>query len=236
MALPTYDGSRLNLQAVMQAVAHPAPFAGVRIDDQGCSLLANNFNAMWARALNERSNGITHFLMLHADVIPLSPNWVGEMHEIMQQVGASVLSVILPIKDHWGLTTTAMERNHVWAPRRLTMKEVYQQPPTFTHERLLVNTGLMMVDFRSSWVERAYFTINDAIGRKPSGEFYARAESEDWFFSRLARSLGATLFATREIAATHFGPACYDNASGWGDMETDPGGDRLIEPALPMRN
>src|SRR4051812_48922453 len=133
------------MQCVMQAGAHPAPFSGIRVDDVGSSLLALNFNEMWARALNARSQGITHFVMLHADVVPHSATWVGQLRSIMDRHAASVLSVVLPIKDQRGLTTTGL-----YSPgdprlrRRLTLQEVYQQPPTFTHEHLLVNTGLMM--------------------------------------------------------------------------------------------
>jgi GT2 family glycosyltransferase len=202
-------------------LVNPAPFAGVRLDDVGSSLLAHNFNEMWARALNARHQGITHFAMLHSDVMPHSPTWVGEMRAIMDRVGASVLSVVLPIKDRRGLTSTAVDRANIWAPRRLTLSEAYAQPATFTHERLLLNTGCMMVDLRQGWVERAHFTVNDAIRQKPSGEFYAVAESEDWFFSRRARLEGASLYATREIAASHFGGSNFDNTSAWGE-EVDP--------------
>lgn len=225
LALPTYNGSRTNSHAILCAATFPAPFAGIRPDDVGSSLLAHNFNGMWARALNERARGITHFVMLHSDVFPHSQTWLGEMHAIMERVGASVLSVVLPLKDHWGVTTTALDRANIWSPKRLTMKEIYaeNQPATFTHEKLLVNTGLMMVDFRAPWVEQAYFAMRDEIRQKPSGEYYAVAESEDWFFSRKARELGATLYATREIAASHFGGANFDNTSAWGTMETEPG-------------
>jgi GT2 family glycosyltransferase len=232
LALPSYNGSRTNTHAILCAAARPAPFAGVRPDDVGSSLMANNFNEMWARALNARAQGFTHFVMLHSDVMPHSGTWVGEMHAIMERVGASVLSVVLPLKDHQGLTSTALDRANVWNPKRLTMKEIYgeNQPSTFTHDRLLVNTGLMMVDFRDPWVEQAYFTIRDEIRQKPDGQFYAAAESEDWFFSRKARELGAKLFATREIAASHFGGSNFDNTSAWGTMDTDPGCDRQEPP------
>lgn len=79
------------------------------------------------------------------------------------------------------------------------------------------------------WVERAYFTINDEIRRKPDGEFYAVVEPEDWFFSRKARELGATLFATREIAASHFGANNFNNTSPWGELEKDSGGQMSMD-------
>lgn len=234
LALPTYDGWRVNMQSVLHAAANPAPFRGVRVDDAGTSLLALNFNEMWARALNERSAGITHFAMLHADVVPHSRMWVGDMRRIMDSTGASVLSVVLPIKDQRGLTTTGLygETDHTLR-KRFTLKEVYQQPPTFTHERLLVNTGLMMIDFRASWVEQFCFKMNDEIRRKPSGEYYATAESEDWYFSRRARELGATIVATREIAASHLGSAFYDNTSPWGEAY-DSGGNLTVHNQPPI--
>ena len=39
------------------------------------------------------------------------------------------------------------------------MKEILARPETFTHPDLLVNTGMLLVDMRDDWIERAYFTI-----------------------------------------------------------------------------
>ena len=55
-----------------------------------------------------------------------------------------------------GVTTTAIDPPAV---RRFTMKEILARPETFTHPDLLVNTGMLLVDMRDDWIERAYFTI-----------------------------------------------------------------------------
>lgn len=225
-AAPTYSGGRYNTQAVVSACTNPAPFRGVAFDENAHSALALNFNAMWCRALNARDRGVTHFLMLHNDVIPHEPGFVGQMANIMEQTGASVLSVVLPIKDTRGLTSTAFDTGDVFSPRRITMSELASMPSTFTHPSLLVNTGLMLVDLRGPWVEEIYFTINDRITRAPDGQFCAQMEPEDWFFSRKAHQLGARVFATREVRASHFGGRDYDNTGTWGTVLHD-GGDPL---------
>lgn len=221
LALPSYDGSRLNSVAVTNALFNRGPFASVATDDAGSSLLANNFNTMWASALNARRKGVTHFAMLHADVFPHSPTWLADLLALMEQTSADVLSAIVPIKDDRGLTSTALETKNPWCPRRLTIRELEAQAPTFTDPRILVNTGMMLVDMRRPWIERVHFTVNDAIAVDDSGRFYAQVEPEDWFFSRAAKRNGATLWATRALAVTHLGHARYPNYGGWGDLDTD---------------
>lgn len=221
LALPSYDGSRYNGTAVGYALHHRGPFKDVTVEDAGSSLLASNFNHMWARALNARHEGITHFLMVHADVVPHAARWLEALAEVMQRARAEVLSVVIPIKDERGLTSTAIEGPTKWNPRRLTMTELQGQLPTFTHPALLVNTGLLLVDMRRPWVERVHFSINDEMARDDSGRFYARTEPEDWFFSRRAREQGVALYATREIAVTHMGRAGYTNSGAWGTARTN---------------
>ena len=111
-----------------------------------------------------------------------------------------------------------------WRVKRLTLNEIYNDyEPTFTHEKLLVNTGLMLVDLRKTWVENVWFAFEDKIIPDPKapGNFKAVGISEDWFFSRRARELGAKLFATREVAVRHVGSADYSNASAWGSLGED---------------
>ena len=115
-----------------------------------------------------------------------------------------------------------------WRVKRLTLQEIYQQyPPTFTHEKLLVNTGLILIDFRKPWVEKVWFEFEDRIIADPKspGNFLAVGMSEDWVFSRRARSLGATLYATREVTVTHAGRKDYSNAAAWGTLAEDAEGE-----------
>jgi GT2 family glycosyltransferase len=151
------------------------------------------------------------------------------MVRLLQEHKADVLSVVIPIKNEKGLTSTALdvgigdEDSH-WRVKRLTLTEIYNDyEPTFTHEKLLVNTGLMLVDLRKPWVENVWFAFEDKIIPDPKvpGNFKAVGVSEDWFFSRRARELGAKLYATREISVLHSGTNEFSNASAWGSLGED---------------
>lgn len=72
-----------------------------------CSLLANGFNRFWVEALNARESfGITHFAMLHADILPLNRNWLEVMLDEMETHNADLVSGIVAIKDGRGVTST----------------------------------------------------------------------------------------------------------------------------------
>ena len=218
IAIPSYDGTcQLDtLEAVQLSSRRWEP----KIVTQRSSALGNCFNRLWVTALNSRAGGITHFAMLHSDVIP-EVGWLDKMMDIMADKGADVLSVIIPIKSTEGLTSTALDTGGRWKVNRFTMKQVHKMPATFTHPKLLLNTGLMLVDLRKPWVERVYFTIRDSIVRDESGRFRPVMMSEDWDFSRQATALEAKLWATREVSVRHVGRALYGNDSAWGSMEVD---------------
>lgn len=217
VALPTYDGTRHNAAAFVELSGSGKE---VLLAEGSCSLLAHNFNRSWVDALNLRPK-VTHFLMLHADIVPSAP-FLEPLLEEQARVGADVLSVVVPIKSHEGLTSTALESGDKWKPRRLTMTEVLAKPETWTEPGLLVNTGLLLVDFTRDWVEEVCFTVNDAVRRGRDGKFEAVVESEDWHFSRQVRALGVEPWATRKIRVNHVGSAYYGNATGWGTRSTDP--------------
>lgn len=227
IGIPTYDGRvHKNLaNALQKATANRYPKTTSIIT---CSILTRAFNLLYAHALNERKNGTTHFCLLHDDVVP-QPLWLDEMMRVMQKHQADVLSVVIPIKNGKGLTSTALDvgigdEDPHWRVKRLTLTEIYNEyEPTFTHEKLLVNTGLMLVDLRKPWVENVWFAFEDKIVPDPNvpGDFKAVGVSEDWFFSRRARELGAKLYATREIPVSHSGSADYSNASIWGSLGED---------------
>jgi predicted O-methyltransferase YrrM len=189
------------------------------------SLLAYGFNRLYCNALNQRKNGITHFLLLHADVIPADPKtWVTTMMEEMERVGADILSAVVPLKGPTGLTSTALDKaclENKWAVQRLSMTEIMSRPETFTDPALLINTGCLLIDIRTSWAGEMCFTIKDMIAVNLDGEFSAQVESEDWGFSRRARQYGAKIWATRKLKLTHIGRAEFTNWDVWGE-ETDP--------------
>jgi hypothetical protein len=218
VALPTYDGTRHNAASLVE-LAQGEPKAALA--EGNVSLLAYNFNTFWADALNHRPE-MTHFLMLHSDVVP-APGFLGALMAEMRRVEADVLSVVIPIKSKDGLTSTALETDDRWKPRRLSMSEVFEREETWTEHGLLVNTGLMLVDFRKPWVEKVHFTVNDAIRQNPDGRFEALVEPEDWSFSRQVRALGGVTWATRKVHVLHIGTTAYGNSNPWGTLKRDPG-------------
>lgn len=193
------------------------------------SILTKNFNILWTAALNMRDDGVTHFAMLHEDIGP-EPWWLDKMMTLMTHNQADILSVIVPIKNNEGMTSTALDVPvptqkipFPWRVQRLTMHEVGALAPTFTHSKLLVNTGLMLVDIRKPWVEQCWFEFKDEIIPDPLDprKFIAVGSPEDWNFSRRARALGASIWATREIRVEHWGRSRWANAGTWGTKKTD---------------
>ena len=205
------------------------PANGVRtsISVSGFSVLTRNFNMLYAQALNQRANGTTHFCMHHEDIIP-DKFWLDRMLAIMKERDADILSVVAPLKDNRGLTSTGIDEplpGHVegWEFKRLTLTEIYNDyPATFTHPKLLINTGLMLVKLTQPWCEKLHFEFTDAIIPNPKepGKFMPVGVSEDWNFSRMAHKLGLKVYATREIPLLHFGQGKFSNGK-WGTMTVD---------------
>jgi len=214
VALPSYDGSRSNTLGILDLQSTLGDRA--ILHESTGSLLTHNFNTNLCEALNRREEfGLSHFILLHSDVLPLDPNWITLLLSEMSRVDAQVLSLVLPIKSADGLTSTALDTDE-WYPRRLTMAEVMSLPVTFTHEKLLINTGCLLIRFDEPWVEKVCFQTKDAIRRDADGKFHAVAEPEDWSFSRQCRSLGVRMFATRIVKAVHQGTNGYRNDVVWG--------------------
>lgn len=232
LGLPSYGG-RDNTLPIIAACLNPHPFEKIIPYEHRSSLLAHTFNHLWAQALMARTtHGVTHFLMLHNDVIPLDPKWVSILYHEMQRVGGSVISAVSPIKDSRGLTSTALETYSVWAPRRLTMKEIVKMPETFTSEDLLVNTGMLLVDIRGEWVKDVFFTIRDGMMRNEEAtNFIPTVEPEDWAFSRQVKKLGVKVYATTKVKLLHQGSFRYPNFGAWGSWDTDNGdGQKKLAP------
>lgn len=218
IGIPTYNGSVCyrSSEALLCASKHKyGAHSHVKH-----SVLTQCFNILFSTALTARKDGATHFCMLHADIAP-NDMWLDKMHAIMADKKADVLSAVVPMKNGLGLTSTALERANKWRPRRLTMREVFQREPTFTDEKILLNSGLMLIDMRKPWVEKIWFRFEDEI-IKVNDKFVAVGISEDWCFSMDAKKLGAKLFATREIGLIHVeGNMSYPNHEPWGEWDTD---------------
>lgn len=245
IGVPTYDDTiKAGLSSAIMTEGGRPGCPPYTVAYKASSLLAFAHNALLCLALNNRP-AITHLLLNHADVIP-EPGYIGTLYDEMQRTGAGVVSVVLPLKDTKGLTSTAFlpDIDTAWLPgprtykrRRLTMHEAEQMPETFdVHDlaaafesdaskpALLVNTGLMLIDVTQPWAECVHFEINDTINRNAQGLFIADVEPEDWHFSRQLAQLGVTVVATRKIKAKHVGRANFPNSGAWGDLEHDTDG------------
>jgi hypothetical protein len=211
----------------------PCASAEVVTGYRSSSLLCYGFNELWCAALNGRAeHGYTHFAMNHADVAAL-PLWCDTLIEEMERVGADVISVVIPIKDDRGETTTGWMDPDSGALYRYTMKEIFDLPETFDaaaagvpDKILLVNTGLWVCRFTEPWVEEVTFQIRDKNVRKDNGTFEATVISEDWHFSRWLHEHDKRVFATRKVAVEHFGRKGYRNDRVWGTWTHDENFDK----------
>lgn len=191
------------------------------VETSSFSILPHNFNILWTNALNMRPQ-ITHFCMLHDDIDIQTMWWLDLMMDIMNEHEADILSVISPIKDKRGLTSTALETDDYWKPKRLTMFEAMERPKTFTNKKLLINTGCMLVDIRNDWVEKIAFKFETEIVKSmTTNKLTPRNMPEDWLFSIAAKKHGAKIYATREIELHHIGQSAFANNLAWGTVRSD---------------
>lgn len=215
---PTYDGTRHNALALARLLRLPPKDVLVNLIEYSGSVLCYAFNSLWANALNLRTCEVpvTHFLLMHADIVPEQENWLQIMLDEQRRVGADVLSAVVAIKNDQGMTSTAWDTD-LWNPMRFSTTELAQMTePTWTQPDLLVNTGLMLVDFTKPWVEHVCFTMKDRIVKDEAGRFKAQFVPEDWNFSRDCHSRGASLYATKAVTVTHLGRAGYSTRNAWG--------------------
>jgi precorrin-6B methylase 2 len=192
----------------------------------GSSLLALNFNHVWCWALNADPQP-DYFAMQHSDVEP-EDGWLDALVAEMEAKGLDVLGVAAPIKDQEGKTSIALGHesgDNFRVLTRLTMREVYRLPETFTSDDvgapLLINTGLWACRW-GEWCKGIYFTVNDEIAFDESaGRYVPRVESEDWFVSRLFHEAGVRVGCTRKVELGHRGQAVFGNHQPWGTLEFD---------------
>lgn len=206
----------------------------------GGSILCHNFNQLWCRALDMRTQvPITHFAMLHSDVHP-EEAWLAKLIDEMERTGADVLSVVSPIKSDSGHVSIAIDApagsDEFEIERVLTTTEVMGLPETFSaadcgfpDRLLLVNTGCWVCDFRKPWVEAAFFETVTAIKRDEAGAFIPKVMSEDWLFSRYVQRAGGKVLATRKASLHHVGAQRFPNNFAWGEA-TDGGKPALVLP------
>lgn len=217
LGIPTHDG-RVQNEVVNAILAGGSTLARSQIE--GGSALTFNFNNCYAQALNGRRQGITHFAMLHSDIAVTAPGWCDRMVEIMEREKCDVLSVVMPLKVVGeDKTSTAIEEPDEANPlgfraRKLTLRECATRGRTWSDDKLLVNTGLMLVDIRKPWAETVWFEFQDAIKSVEQNgvrTFFPVSLAEDYGFSRMVRAVGGKLAVTMEIPAHHCGGGRFSN-------------------------
>lgn len=213
LAMPHYS-SQVHMRAAMSFFSMASAEGRVlRRQTYGGSLLAKSFNMLWAAALN--TEGVRYFVMQHSDVSP-EVGFVDKLCRLIAAHRADVLSVVLPIKDQRGLTSTAIDGKDKFHPlKQLSIAEVKALPTVFDSsdaghagKTLLVNTGCFIADMQKPWAKDVVFSIDDCI-EDEDGVCRVGVAPEDWQFSRFVASRRGKVMATTAIAAEHFGEFSY---------------------------
>lgn len=229
IACPTYDG-RLDFFTAKALFETPSKSARYILQAGQFSLLNLNCNRLWCEALNlrERFPKLKWFAMLHSDIIP-EPYWLDKLIRLAEENNAIMMSAVIPIKDDSGATSTALD-NPIdgWMMYRILMDDFRFKdlPKTFdiaaackalnvqTPQRLLLNTGCMVVRIDQPWAEDIIFKSEERIVKTNAGKakdiFVAHSDSEDWNFSRQVANHGKTM-ATLEVKADHIGLQHWKN-------------------------
>jgi hypothetical protein len=208
--------------------------------DGANALVAACLNALEAyeagKGPDEGGFNVTHFVMMHNDVVP-QPGWLDMLIHEQLETGADLLSVVMPIKDMDGKSSCAIDDDPFQVLRRIMMSEIYDLPPTFgamdcgyPDGTLLVNHGLAVFDFTKPWWReqdengglKLRFTSPDRIARRPSspdgglGLWESQHAPSDWHISRELNARGAKVMATRKIKCQHVGAIPFTNEQAWG--------------------
>lgn len=215
---------------ISEKIVRPDEVRDVSLMCQQSSLLALNCNVLWCWALNRVHNGerVDYWALQHSDIEP-QDFWLDAAIDELEANQLDVLGVVSPIKDQRGVTSIALgsKDGNNWRPHgRLTMKEIFRLPETFTSKDLgydlLINTGCMVVKWNQDWCKKIHFTINDRIAFDPKkGVYFAQVEPEDWFVSRLFHEQGLKVGCTRKIKLGHRGPMSFGNTEPWGKNDYD---------------
>src|SRR5260370_42304363 len=88
IALPTYGFQRYNTIQLLKAFVGGTTFDEIFPEEHCCSLLAYGFNELWAHPLAERTNGLTHFLLLPAAIVPREHTGLSQLHQPTARVAA----------------------------------------------------------------------------------------------------------------------------------------------------
>ena len=204
-----------------------------------------NFNPLWCAGLNaERDGTATHFMQLHADVIPRYAGWGDRLMRELLAKDADVVSACIPERGPEGVLSCGVG-NPVdrWdnSYRRLTVHEMLaHDADTFNLSDLwggqyqgmpfLFNSGLFVADMRRPlWHEtepdgmlKIFWDFRWRAYQMQDGRYGFHWESEDWRFCYLAWLLGVRAYCTKAVHAQHMeGRFAFNNWSDWGTQQMD---------------
>lgn len=232
MGLPSRSLIRHRSDRLMGAALHAKGGSNVPLVpfSNASSLLNHTFNNLWCCLHNLMRQGheFTHFALLHDDILP-DCGWVPTLIDELERIDADFLSVVVPIKDGRGLTSTATYGDDIWDFDRLTMKQVMAMPETITAipgRNMLLNTGCCVLRIREPWRSnpKAFpFQTMERIDDHPDnpGEVIASVVSEDWLWTDRLAKAGAKLAFTRKVSLIHEGDHDFVNNSNWGRWDHD---------------
>lgn len=242
LGVPNYGSLSAMTAAALHCTKMPGSDTKQKLEFKSSSALTYNFNQLFATAISKRkTDGVTHFAMLHADVAP-DPGFIDMLLGEMRAHNADVISCVIPIKDQLGKTTTGIGTpGKPEIVKRLTIREARRLPKTFTaadagypDSPLLINTGCWICDLRQPWVDQfPGFDIVNGLDRADPDNVIARFFSEDWWFGVWLHAHGVKVMATTAVGLDHLdGNTRYSNRFDWG-LETDPGdGDKEVAEAI----
>lgn len=148
-ALPRYGSVEREVEMAIHSAAEHRPGLGMGFDDQYLSCTPHQFNKSWTVCMNQMKDW-DYFLMVHSDLEPrpiISENgiyrWLDILMEEMDKHSLDVIHACAAIKDHRGLTSTAIgSGTGPWPElRRATLKELQQLPDTFDAETYMSVVG-----------------------------------------------------------------------------------------------
>jgi hypothetical protein len=187
---------------------------------------------------NVRENDITHFAMLHDDVVP-EDGWLDVLVNDLVEADADLCAAVIPIKDFFGLTSCAIDDPKcLWSvERRITMAEMDALPEVFTaadcgypDRHLLANTGCWICRLDQPWNReedekgclKAFFTIKDAVWKQENRRYANGVAPEDWNFSRMIGQMGGKVVCTKRVKLDHYGDVPFTNKqTTWGTLKYD---------------
>jgi len=226
VGIPTHSGvlSAQTHQAVVRAMFSSGRRFHIMHHVQTVSLLAYNFNKLLTSAHNSEADW---FVMLHSDIAPTATNWLDILIDTAEQEQLAALSVVSPIKSPQGYVSCALDRFPM--VRKLTLHEcLIELPQTFGpadtkrlygSDKLLINTGCMLLRLKSLPPDKFHFHIEDRVLRDQSGAWGAWCNPEDYYFSQRLWKAKKPYAATTAVKLVHHGQLGYTNWEDWGQVK-----------------